>query len=223
MWENDPTAEQIDILIGRGIKVLPPIEKTLACGDTGIGAMCNHQSIIDALPSWQPPIKSEIFIPTGEHPGAFAVKRKYDIHTGVDIYCEGGEPVYAMEDGDIYHGGWFTGTSARPPSDWWNDTRYLVIRGKSGFILYGEIWESKELLSGGINRVKVGDLLGTVRAVLPLEKKRLDIPHHSNAMLHIELHRKSWNQGFIWRLNEKRHKQLMNPTPFLKSIKGAIT
>ena len=223
MIENEPTQEQISVLKNRGIKVLNQIEKTLACGDTGIGAMCHHQSIVDSLPCWSAPIKHEIFIPTGEHPGAFGAKRKYDIHTGVDIYCEEGKPVYAMEDGTIIEQGWFTGVSVKMP--WWNDTRYLVIKGKSGCIVYGEIWEAKSIMDRRTNNIKVGQLLGCVKAVLPPEKKRADIPHHSNAMLHIELYdeKTKWSKSaswVSWEHGQKRDKHLMNPTPYLKSIKG---
>jgi hypothetical protein len=36
-------------------------------------------------------------IPTGNHFGAFGTTRKFDIHTGVDLYCNEGDEVFAME------------------------------------------------------------------------------------------------------------------------------
>jgi len=48
------------------------------------------------------PIKNYKYqIPTGEELGAFGVTRKHDVHTGVDMYCEQGDEVVAMEDGIV--------------------------------------------------------------------------------------------------------------------------
>lgn len=67
MWKNPVTTKQISLLEknwgvddGKGstsgwIEVLPPQEKTLACGDTGQGGMCDWEDIVstirDRLPS----------------------------------------------------------------------------------------------------------------------------------------------------------------------------
>ena len=41
-------------------------------------------------------------IPTPyQDPGGFGTKRKYDVHTGVDLYCEDGDDVYSIEDGVV--------------------------------------------------------------------------------------------------------------------------
>lgn len=49
MWNNYPTAEQIGILKKHfhNLHVIDPIVKTLACGDTGIGAMAKIEDIIN--------------------------------------------------------------------------------------------------------------------------------------------------------------------------------
>lgn len=49
MWDNITTAQQIEIIKGLSIDVIPPISKTLACGDTGVGAMADIKTIVDAL------------------------------------------------------------------------------------------------------------------------------------------------------------------------------
>lgn len=46
MWENPPTSEQIGVLEKRGIHVLYPIIKQLACQDVGIGAMVEVEEIV---------------------------------------------------------------------------------------------------------------------------------------------------------------------------------
>jgi len=46
MWENAPTHKQICDLSSRGIRLINPVKKELACGDTGIGAMAPIEEII---------------------------------------------------------------------------------------------------------------------------------------------------------------------------------
>lgn len=41
--------------------------------------------------------------------GVFGAVRKYDIHTGIDLYCESGDHVYAIEDGIVVNVCHFTG------------------------------------------------------------------------------------------------------------------
>ena len=46
MWENKPTQEHIKILESRGVNIIKPIEKQLACQDFGMGAMAHIEDII---------------------------------------------------------------------------------------------------------------------------------------------------------------------------------
>lgn len=46
MWNHPITKQQIDILESWHIKIIWPITKTLACGDTGIGAMAETVTIL---------------------------------------------------------------------------------------------------------------------------------------------------------------------------------
>lgn len=39
MWDNLITKRNTSVLTGLGVRIISPVEKTLACGDTGIGAM----------------------------------------------------------------------------------------------------------------------------------------------------------------------------------------
>ena len=36
-----------------------------------------------------------------DHPGAFGAIRKFDVHTGVDLYCKKRTPICAVEDGEV--------------------------------------------------------------------------------------------------------------------------
>ncbi len=51
MWENQPTAEQIASLKKRGVGVVGPVDKRLACADVGMGAMASIEDIVNAVPS----------------------------------------------------------------------------------------------------------------------------------------------------------------------------
>lgn len=46
MWEHPVTESQIEILDSWGYKMVPCIEKTLICGDTGPGAMAEVTTIV---------------------------------------------------------------------------------------------------------------------------------------------------------------------------------
>ena len=57
MWRHPVTAKHLETLRGWSIdtseqgwvKVLPPIEKVLACGDAGDGAMIGYMEVIDEI------------------------------------------------------------------------------------------------------------------------------------------------------------------------------
>lgn len=49
MWNSPITKVQLQFAESLGINIIPPVSKTLACGDTGIGAMANIDTIIDIL------------------------------------------------------------------------------------------------------------------------------------------------------------------------------
>lgn len=140
----------------------------------------------------------------------FGVVRKHDIHTGVDIYCEEGTKVFSAEAGKVVHIETFTGTQAESP--WWNETFAVVVKGKSGYLLYGEIKLSPELKIG--SSIKAGQELGTVCRVLKQDKGT-----NPTTMLHFEMY-SSAPFGLWWKLNEKRPENLLDPTEFLlKNLK----
>lgn len=148
-------------------------------------------------------------IPTGSHPGAFGVKRKYDIHTGVDLYCEDQQPVFAVEDGKVVKKDIFTGSKIGFP--WWEETEAVMIEGNSGVVNYGEITTPLK-----INQlIKKGEQIGNVKRVLFKDKKRSDIIGHSTSMLHLELYIYGSRDFALWEINADKPKELLNPTLFL--------
>ena len=96
--------------------------------------------------------------------GRFGFKRKFDVHTGFDIYCEEMEPIYAIEDGVVTNVDYFTGPECGFP--WWETTYAVLIEGKSGVIGYCEIHKPDLKIGDKINE---GEKIANIKRVL---KKR---------------------------------------------------
>eukprot|EP00962_Isochrysis_galbana_P035940 scaffold12353_cov119-Isochrysis_galbana.AAC.4 len=47
MWHQRVTTEHLAVLRRRGVTVIPPVSKVLACGDRGMGAMAEVSSVVD--------------------------------------------------------------------------------------------------------------------------------------------------------------------------------
>ena len=135
--------------------------------------------------------------------GTFGAVRKYDIHTGIDLYCREGTKVYAMEDGEIVGIEAFTGKEAGSP--WWNYTIAILIEGRHGVICYGELneTESSGLFVG--NKIKEGDLIGKIKQVLRKNKGK------PMSMLHLELYKHGTRKTVWWKHGEPKPEQLLDP------------
>lgn len=154
------------------------------------------------------PIKDYKYeIPQGEALGAFGVKRKFDTHTGVDLYCNEGDWVHAIEDGTIIAIEPFTGEIAGFP--WWNDTYAVAIKGVSGIINYGEIYPRVGWYVG--YKIKEGEIIGHVIPVLKEDKGKVP----STSMLHLELYTKYDGRWVEWTLNTPQPDNLLDPTNLL--------
>jgi phosphopantothenoylcysteine decarboxylase len=189
MWNHPLTNTQIKTFSSFSTNnlIVPPQKKMLACKTEGMGAMaeiCNIASVMKKPLQWFFPIKNCKGIPVGEHPGAFAAQRKHEKHTGLDLYTKDGEPVYAVEDGNIVCTEPFTGPLAG--CGWWYDTDCLLVAGSTGVVCYGEITVNSDLKVG--DKIKRGQVIGKVKRVLLEGKERPDIIGHSTSMLHMELY-----------------------------------
>ena len=49
MWNNNPTATQLELLQSWGAHIIDPIEKKLACNDVGVGAMASVEAIAQRI------------------------------------------------------------------------------------------------------------------------------------------------------------------------------
>ena len=135
----------------------------------------------------------------------FGAKRKHDIHTGVDFYCEEGTTVYALNEGKVIAIVDFTGEKTNSP--WWNNTKAVLLKSISGIILYGEISTHLKL----DDRIEKGDPIGKVKRVL---KKYKGLPM---SMLHLEMYDYEYKgSGEIWKLGEEKPESLLNIEDILK-------
>jgi murein DD-endopeptidase MepM/ murein hydrolase activator NlpD len=146
-------------------------------------------------------------IPQEGEPGAFGAKRRFDIHTGVDLYACEGEPVLAVEDGIVTYIQRFTGEEAGSP--WWLSTDAVLIEGASGVVLYGEVTPRVQPNM----RVIAGDVIGQVKRVLRHDKGT------PTSMLHLELYAPGVKDGCWWRLDEPKPAELRDPTELLLGAK----
>jgi phosphopantothenoylcysteine decarboxylase len=49
MWNHPVTKSHLETLQGWGVRIVSPVEKQLACGDVGIGAMAEVEAIVAAV------------------------------------------------------------------------------------------------------------------------------------------------------------------------------
>lgn len=126
------------------------------------------------------PFTLPVKIPVHPHPGSYGVYRKYDRHTGVDLYTPDGlsnVDVIAIESGVVVSIVDFTGVNSIPPTPYWEDTKAVLVKGDTGVILYGEV---EPLVNVG-DEVEGGQRIAHTVRVLKEDKGR------PVEMLHVEL------------------------------------
>lgn len=146
-------------------------------------------------------------IPKPGDAGFFGAVRKYDIHTGIDLYTEDGAKVFALRSGVVVRIENFTGPSAG--SDWWEDTKSILVEDGEGVILYGELLPVQGLDVGDM--VKPGELIGFVKRVLRVDKGK-----NPPSMLHLEYYAPGTKSSVWWVKGEDMPKNLRNPMELLK-------
>lgn len=224
MYFNAAIQDNIAKLRKRGIIVIDPQEKLLACGDFGIGAMCDISKIVAVINEklkWCFPLLKCNAIPVMPHPGAFKFNRKGHIHTGIDLYIDEWKypienmNIHAVQDGKIISIEPFTGPSDNSP--WWLDTECILVQSASGTICYGELTPDSnvktQFLSGRIY-IKKGQLLGKVKRVIKSGKEHPEITGWMPNMLHFEIYKhgiKTVSAGY--------NDNLVDPTPYILNCK----
>ena len=117
---------------------------------------------IDITKQYHIPVMASDEIGEQHHVGAFGCTRKHNRHSGVDLYCPEGTPVYAVEYGTILKIDHWTGPKDNTP--WWLDTDAVYVQGQYGVVVYGEIEVNKDLHVGDL--IHPSDLIGKVKRVL---------------------------------------------------------
>ena len=151
-------------------------------------------------------------LPDPGEPGAFGSVRKHDIHTGIDIYCDDGSYVFAIEEGRVVALEKFTGEHADSP--WWNNTWALLVEGKSGVIVYGEIIPRWHITTPGMY-IGHGEMIGQVKRVLKEDKGVTP-----TSMLHFELLKSGTTATGWWHHGETQPEYMLDPTALLKECYG---
>lgn len=170
------------------------------------------------------------YVPTGDHPGAFGVRRRHHYHTGVDLYVHRNNAIaYPFLDGEIVDYGHFTGTLCNSP--WWNNTHYIAVKHNNRVIVYGEILLSNDFISqdGVVNNKHIGTEVTKRTAlgvVVPVTKNRHpEYFYHNNKMLHVELYDASKFRAARvdeWELDKKQPGALLDPTEFLLAMPDQV-
>jgi len=146
-----------------------------------------------------------------DEPGTFGVARKFEHHTGIDLYADRGTKVVAVENGVVVLIEVFTGPLAPDPSPWWNNTQAALIEGASGVVTYGEITALVEV--GQL--VKAGDVVGVIEE--PVLRRFKGRPM---SMLHLELSLPGTRKTYWGWLDQPLPKALLDPTPKLREAAG---
>jgi len=232
MFENPITQKNIlELSYLPNLYIIEPDSGMLACGYEGKGKLADTNkivetvlNIVDKSPIWNWPLDSQPIgttidsysfldfdvnelceIPLHPHVGAFGIRRRHDVHKGIDLYALLNSNVYAVEDGTIIDICPFTGPKAG--YDWWLDTDGIYVQGESGIVVYGEIGVKEGLRIG--SKIVKGQHIANVKRVIVKDKGR------PNCMLHLELHDKDWLHTPQWEINENQHRGILDPTPFL--------
>ena len=157
------------------------------------------------------PLKNKVpILPELNSVGDFASRRSFYYHPGIDVYCDFGQEVVAIESGIITNIECFTGIDATPTSPWWNNTWSIMIEGASGSLGYCELKPLPHIKIG--NKVFEGEVIANIIPVLKKEKG------WGLSMLHFELYTSDTKEHVTWLLDCPKPDSLKNPRPLLQQI-----
>lgn len=148
-------------------------------------------------------------IPKPGDAGYFGVTRKFDVHTGIDLYTNDEEPVYAIYHGTVVAIEKFTGEHANSP--WWENTFSILVENEYGVIVYGELIPVEGLAVG--DQITEDQRIGNVKRVLKRDKGS-----NPTSMLHIEYYTKGTRESCIWQLDDPQPSNLLNPEVLFSSL-----
>lgn len=180
------------------------------------------------MSSWPLPISINTTIPQPGTRGGFWEFRGDRHHAGIDLYAAPDCDVFAIENGVVVEVTQFTSPDIL---HYWNVTYSILLRSESGLLFrYAELGEA--LVTPGEN-VKSGQLIGHVGLVLNPDEIGPQDPGYIQelksaglpSMLHFEMHQSQPDLTEYLGGNyfsQLPPAQLMDPTPFLQSIRRDI-
>jgi hypothetical protein len=138
-----------------------------------------------------------------ETAAGFGYSQKNGKHqSGIELYCDEGQEVFAIEESDIIDMFLSTGYGAETP--WFQNTYTLLLEGNSGVINYSCILIDHDVKFG--KTIKEGQLIGRI-------KKLMDI---SIPSLYIGLYYNGVEEPIEWNRGEVKPTELLDPTDMLK-------
>lgn len=148
-------------------------------------------------------------IPKPGDAGFFGALRKFDIHTGIDLYTNEDEPVRCIRSGTVVGIENFTGEHADSP--WWNNTWAILVEDDEGVIVYGELEPCTNIEVGA--QVERTQIIGHIRAVLKTDKGK-----NPTTMLHLEHYTKGTRKTVWWNLGNPQPENLLNPVYLFNTL-----
>lgn len=167
--------------------------------------MLNNQATEKKM--WINPLPGHIWsLPLGKYlPAGFGARRKFNLHTGIDLFCNHGQMLAAVEAGTVVSIKDFSKNKNKSP--WLNKTRAILIEGRSGVVAYCNVIERTGLTVG--TKVEAGEIIGNVVRINKKQRKN-DI-----CMLHLELYKAGTRKRVTWSYNYPKPPQLLDPSKYL--------
>jgi murein DD-endopeptidase MepM/ murein hydrolase activator NlpD len=145
-------------------------------------------------------------LPLGKYQtGGFGAKRKYNLHSGVDLHCKHLQPLASVEAGVVVKIIDFGNKDKNPKL---NETRAIFVEGDSGVVVYCNVMEREDLRPG--IGVAAGEVIGKVIKINKSEKNEV-------CMLHLELYRSGTRKRVIWSYQYPKPDCLLDPSNYLIS------
>lgn len=228
-------------------RFIEPTVKKLACGDFGIGALADINTIKNIVEghAWMQPIASKHLIEERQYAGdddlehykIVPLKRQESFASYLPRWNEPGAfgakrkfdihegvDIYCIEGADVcaVEDGVvvdsYQYTGAKADCDWWNDTWCIKIKGKSGVITYGELqMPNKEWTYPKVGAHVKAGEFIGLVGRVLKENKLRPDIRHHNTSM---LHMELRTESCHidgWKLDSDRDKWLLDPTPYLKS------
>lgn len=172
----------------------------------------HKMSFSDKEIKWASPFRnSEIRLPLGSTQynsmGARETHDQSHLKCGVDLNCDSGTSVYAVESGNIVSIETFFNNKKRP---WISSSKAVLVEGPNGVVCYGNVAVNNNLKIGA--QIKQGDAIGTVVSYYKKEQNK------GTSRLRIELYRFGTIKRPKWRIGKPPPKNLLNPTSLLMPL-----